>query len=240
MTITRGSTWTDANTAVGSSGTLTTGAAAATAGRTVLVFIRNGTGGSAPGTPTDTAGNTYTLLTSDTSNDPQMWVYVAKNITGNASNQIQSTFTDIVFAWLYAVEYDGCDTTTPQDIYGVNTGTATDCVSTSLTTSQSGDVLVMAVSQAALTTYTAGTDFTLISGAIGTGGSNYGGIEEYITTTQLSAYTAHITSGSSAGFTTIWVALKPAGGGGVSTTPPRIQSGGQCLGLLLWEANGLC
>jgi hypothetical protein len=194
--------------------TITLPATSHTTGNCIVVFTRDST--LIPSTITDTAGNTYTKLAENTTQDPHMSVWIAKNITGNASNVISLNFSgSTAYVWGYSIEYSGLDASSPEDTYGTNTQTATtDCQSSSLSTAQSSEVLIMAASQPALTTYTAGTDFTLIEGSIGSGGMNFGGIEEYITSGALSSYTAHITAADSATPTTCWVALKAAGGGG--------------------------
>ena len=71
-----------------------------------------------------------------------------------------------------------------------------------------GTALVLGASQPAFATYSAGTDFTLIDGTLGSGG-NIGGAEDYIPAGTLSSYVAHITSDASATGGTMWATLEP-------------------------------
>ena len=203
-----------------------TGAFAATNGNAIVVFIRSGgAGGSLNVTSvTDTAGNTYTQRVTNFDRDPSMWVYVAKNITGHATNVVTVNISGTTsYTWAFAVEYAGVDAD-PEDVYPSNDDTAaTDLVTNSITTNFHEEVVVLGGSQDTLSTFTAGTDFTLIDGAIGnvTLGGTFGGVEEYITGSALGGYTGHMTSDTSAQYCIVGVTLKQAG-----ATPVVSGSGG--------------
>lgn len=203
---------------VGSSFTVATAAWSATAGNTIVLIIRANDAGVAMTSVLDTALNTYTLVDSSTATDPSMFMYVAKNITGNAVNVVTATFTaGHPYLWIYAIEYSGLHATTPVDTQDHKTGTGvTDLVTNAFSTAQASEVVLVGASQNDFAVYTAGTDFSLIDGSIGAGA--YGGLEEYITSGTLTTHTAHITSTKTAQYTTVTGAFKAAAGG---ATPVR-------------------
>lgn len=196
---------------------IATAAMSVTIGNWIVVIVRGYEGGNNQDITTlvDTAGNTYTFRAEYRGADPYMWSYTAPVTTAHATNVVTATFDiTISFRWIVAIEYSGI---TSFDLAGVNNAAlgGSDLVSTAITTAQDEEVLVMGGSQAAFTTFTAGADFTLIDGALG-GANTYGGIEERITTSDLSSYTAHLTSDTSgANWSTAWIALK-----GAADVPP--------------------
>lgn len=183
-----------------------------TTGNTIVVAIRcagiNGVT-ETPGTPsgvTDSAGNTYTLRVSDVTQDPNMFIYSCDNITGGASVTVTAAMPDPDnFAWIAAVEYSGLATSSALDTTDHKTGTGvTDIVGNAITAAQASELVFCAVSQNNVTTYTAGTDFTLIDGAI----CSAGGIQEYLTSGTLSSYVPHITSGVTNNYTLVTASFK--------------------------------
>lgn len=194
----------------------------ATTGNLIVVVVRCGTNGLVSSV-TDTAGNTYVEAISSTGQDPKIFIYYAKNITGHATNVVTVNFSPSAeFSWACAVQYSGLDTVSPVDAIDVKTGTGvSDLVSDPFSTAREG-VVVLGASQATFTTYTAGADFTLIDGAIGNNvGDNFGGVEERITTGSLSSYTAHITSGATNAYTVGLVAFKAV----IAATGPMLFRG---------------
>ena len=163
--------------------------------------------------------NTYTSAgATPGSPNPTMFSYYAKNITGTSANIVVTVVGTPNFAWGYFIEFSGIDTTAPLDVTNDKTGTGvTDIVSDAITTAQTGAV-VGGVSQPAFTTYTAGANYTLADGAIGTG--PYGGVEYRITSSALSSEVQHITSGSTAGYSFTVIALKDSGGGAAALSNP--------------------
>src|SRR5688500_6029731 len=98
---------------------ISTGTFAATAGNLIAVLIRIG-GEGVVSSITDTAGNTYTLATSDTSWDPNLLCYYAKNITGHATNAVTVNFSpSALYSWAFAIQYSGLNTTSPLDVIEV-------------------------------------------------------------------------------------------------------------------------
>jgi hypothetical protein len=195
--------------------TLATPAFNATTGNHITVCIRNR--GAAISSVVDTAGNTYTQRQSDATVDPNMFLYTADNITGNASNVVTVTQASQSYSWVIAVEYSGL-AASAYDTSGKRFAnySGTDVTSSGdITTANSGELVLLFTSENAFRDYTAGTDFTLIDGSFPTLSANhFGGAEEYIVSGTLSSYTGHITdSGSTAqNHGVMWVALKAAAG----------------------------
>lgn len=206
--------------ATGSASTLSTGSYTSTTGNLLVAATR---GDGAALTSIADGTNTFTKITESAASDPRLSIWYAKNITGVTHTFDATWASNASYRWLYVIEYSGAHTTTPLDISGSNTGSGTtDLVSTAFTTTQTDEVIVLAGSQNALTTYTAGVDFTLIDGSIGTGGQFYGGIEEFITTTIKTTYTAHLTSGVTNPYATIWASFISAVQGGAATWGPLL------------------
>lgn len=175
-------------------------------GSTVVVFWRGGGSGGTV-TVTDTLGNTYTQVASDSSHDPTLRVFVASGVTGGPSNIITVSFSATTFVWATACQYVGVGPLLTSGVLAAAGGT-TDLTSGPITTG-APVVLVVAAGQNSVTTYTAGTDFQLIDGSIDAPTAFFfGGLEEYITPTALSAYTAHITSGVTNQSTVAWAAFQ--------------------------------
>jgi len=198
---------------------IVTGTFAATSGNLIVVFIRIG-GTGAFSSITDTAGNTYTLAISDTSRDPNLLCYYAKNITGHATNAVTVNFSpSALYSWVFAAQYSGLDTSSPLDVTEAKLGTGvTDIVADAITTAQDNEVVLAAVSQNNFTNYTAGADFTLVDGGIGdSGGNNFGGVQQRITSAVLSSYVTHITSGVTNNYTMLVVSFKEASATAVYT-----------------------
>lgn len=195
---------------------IATGAFNAATGNLIVVFIRLG-GEGAFSSISDTAGNTYVEAISDITQDPRLYCYYAKNITGNANNVVTVNFSPSgMYSWAYAVQYSGADTISPLNVIEAKTGIGvTDIVADAITTTVDGEVVVAATSQNNFTTYTAGADFTLLDGNIGdSSGNNFGGVQEYIPAGTLSNYVTHITSGVINPYTILVVSFKPAAAGG--------------------------
>ena len=221
MAITRVNTKEKASGGGGAS-TLTTPTFSATTGNLIVVGIRTAASGESISSVSDTAGNTYTSIDSNTTQDPHMRIYYAKNITGNASNAVTVTLSvSATFFWIQALEYSGCDTTAPLDIHGNTTGTGTtDLTTSAFTTTNANEVVILWASQNNFATYSAHTDslsntWTLIAGNIGNAdtGNGFGGSEEFIASSTLSSDTAHITSTVTNQYTIVWASFIAASSG---------------------------
>lgn len=216
----------------GTGATLTaTFGSSVTAGNLIVVGYRADTNGTL--TVSDTFGSTYTLRTSDVSQNPSMYLYDAV-LASSGSNTVSIANTaSPSFGWVFAIEVTS-NTASPFDVAHANPGAAsTDNTSAATTTAQAIEYVVMFSSQPAFATYSAANDsaghtWTLINGAFGGGGNNFGGVEEFITASAFASVTAHLTSTSGAAFTTVLAAYKDSGGGGggfFGSPLPVIQAG---------------
>lgn len=176
------------------------------AGSTIVVGCYNNSSGATMSSVSD-GTNTYSLVSSNNSHSPSMFLYRAKNVSAGTFT-ITATFGAAeTFKACYAVEYRNTNTTEPNDVTGNDNaaGAATDLVSDAFSTSDTQEVVVMIGGVSVCATMTAGTDFTMVDGEIGTtpcGSKGLMGFEERITSGTLSSYTAHMTSTDSAQFTT--------------------------------------
>lgn len=181
------------------------------AGNLLIAIVRVASSG-VVSSVTDSQGNTWTLRASNVGVDPKLYLYSA--VAGASSaNTVTATFsTTANFRWLFCVEYAGADAfDVADDKNGTN---ATDLVSDPFSTTAAG-VVVLAGSQNGFAVYTAGADFTIVDGSIGSGTSFFGGVEERITSGSLSSYTGHLTSNVGAGlnYVTVTAAFTAAAGG---------------------------
>jgi len=110
----------------------------------------------------DTAGNTYTKVTSIKDSYDTIECWYAKNITGNANNVVTATYSDSVdYRTITVDQYSGCDTSTPLDQYNTGTGNDTAPTTGNITTTAADEVLVAGVYLRVSKTITAGTNYTL-------------------------------------------------------------------------------
>lgn len=180
----------------------------------LIVIIARADGLTPPTSVADTLGTTYTNRISQSASgtsDPTIHVY--SGVLGSSgTNAITITWpAPAQYKWVIAIEYNAGSGTwvAPFDAaVGSTTTGVTDIAGSAITTSQASTVVIMAASQGAFTTYTAGTDFTLISGTLGGGGNNFGGAQERITSGVLTSYVSHITSGSTTLNSAVVVAFK--------------------------------
>lgn len=187
--------------------------ASTTTGNTILVTIR--TANVSVLTSVTVGGQSCTLVDSQISTNPLMFVYKAENITGAAGVTATVVWagTD-TYAWICADEYNFVPTSNVVDTHYVGTGnTTSDLTVTGITTNAAAETVFVIASQANFATMSAGTDFTLRQAAIVLAG----GIEDYKPAGTLSGYTAHFTSSVTDAYTMIVVTLKTTGGGGGGT-----------------------
>ena len=185
---------------VGSGSTATTLSPAfsgnVTAGNMLVVVVRAGafTPSSTP-TVSDSRGTVYALAaaTTSTNQDPKLWLFHGL-APSTGANTVSVTFPDDRgYRWVYALEYSGAH---GLDVaHGKHTSPgSTSLVSNAFSTVAAESLVLLAASQNNFGTYTAGTSFTLVDGSIGAGSEFFGGVEEYITSSALTNYTAGITS----------------------------------------------
>lgn len=197
-----------------SASSIATGATSSTTGNLICVFVRRDPSGTITSV-TDTAGNTYTSVVENTTGNPYLKCFYAKNITGNASNVVTAAFSGTIgYVWIHAIEVSGLDTSAPLDVYDDKDGTGTTSLVTDAITTASAGIILAAASQSGITDYTAGSSFTLTNGGIGSGGIHYGGAEYYITSGSVSSFTPGITSGITSHYVMIAAAFKDAAAAG--------------------------
>jgi hypothetical protein len=116
-----------------------------TAGNLLVVGCRNGTTTNNPTSVTDTAGNTFTLITgANPGAAGRLTVFYAKNVTGNASDIPRCNYSPSeAYQSVSVIQYSGASTTAPLDTSATGTnGAGTSVVSGTFTTATAKEVLV--------------------------------------------------------------------------------------------------
>jgi len=143
--------------------TIAAPAANHTSGNLLVVFVGMNSSSVTVSSIADTAGNTYTKVTSikDSEINDTIECWYAKNITGNANNVVTATFSGSVgYRTITVDQYSGCDTSAPLDQYNTGTGENTAPITGNITTTAANEVLVAGVYLRAFRTITAGTNYT--------------------------------------------------------------------------------
>lgn len=186
-----------------------------TAGNLLVVVIRtaNDTTISAP----TATGVTFTQRVDYAAANPAIRIYSGV-VSSTGSKTVNATFDPAAgYIWMAVLEYSftnawaycASGSGTTRDTSG------TELSSSSITTDYAEGVVVLAASQADLGDYTVGTDFTLRSGVLGSGGTHFGGVEDYLPGVALSGYTGTITSSINAttyNATVAWASFTAASG----------------------------
>jgi hypothetical protein len=190
-----------------------------TSGNYIIVCVRNGTSGDELTGVTDTLGTSYSEAIKDSGQDPSLYIYYGK-LTSSGTNAVTGAFgVSANYAFVYAIEVSGLAASSALDATNANTGSGvTDLTSGAFSTAQADEYVLLLASQNNLYTYTVGADFTLVDGSIPTNPGDFGGIEERITSSTLSSYTAHITSSGSGSYVVLVATFKGAASG--STPSP--------------------
>ena len=175
---------------------------------TIVVACREGTSGTgiSPSSVTDTAGNSYTLIrTSSQGTARESGVFVATNVVAS-TNTI--TFTWGVSATLAIVALEFANAASVEASVTNSTGnTAVTTISSgSITTTNNGDLLILAADAASdETTWTAGSGYT-----IPVNGATPREAVEYFIAGAAGAYSTSISDNVSASLDSIYLALSPA------------------------------
>lgn len=133
------------------------------AGNLNVVFCSHNGATAAASSVTDTAGNTYSALTSR-ANTVYGRIFYAKNTVGHAANVATCNLSaGAVARSVITMEYSGIDTSTPFDVEASGqVGGNTTVTSGAFTTTQANEVVVAFVrSVGTQGTFTAGANFTL-------------------------------------------------------------------------------
>jgi hypothetical protein len=141
---------------------ITTGNFVATAGNTLVLFVSSYTGAGYKNISTiaDTAGNTYTLVTSVTyDTNLKMWVYKSVGILGSATNNITVTFDgQDSYPTIAVNQYSGA---TGVDLYGSTSAIGTSVSINTATTNYANETIVAGVRLNGPGTRTAGSGYTI-------------------------------------------------------------------------------
>lgn len=167
---------------------------------------------------TDTAGNTYTKLYTvhDTADYNSCEVWIASNITGNASNVITGHDSGSNIVGGIAYELAGVVTSSPVDQHGTKVQSYTSATITntlSAATTNANDIVLTFMSKDSTGTWTADSNYTNTV----TTNTNQAFIAQTRIVSSTSAYSVTETSSAAAGFAGVIVALKGASGGGGGT-----------------------
>lgn len=181
-----------------------------TTGNTVLVMWRSCDPTlSAPFSMTD-ASNTYALAGSQAAagNNPALYAYYKVNIAGG-NTVITAGSPAGCYSYLFAVEISSTYQVFGSFVSSTGTG-VTDIPSAAITTARPG-LLITFATQNNFSTYTAGTDYTIIDGGIvGAGGA------EYYVAPALTTYVSHLTSDISNIYAVVTVSFLTAAQAGMT------------------------
>ncbi len=163
------------DTGGGAATSIQTGTVSLTAGNTVYAFTswKNASCAAVTTAITDVAGNTFTqvgIYHSDASSAICSSQWMAKNVTGNASNQYTATAsTSVSDLSVSVLQASGGNPTTPSDTGAIAVGDtglipSTSTTTSSFTTTYAWDLLVSGLSAYAYSgTFTADTGYTINS-----------------------------------------------------------------------------
>lgn len=166
-------------------------------GHLLVVFARGGILSSHVVRPTiaDSLGTIYNFAGASVGigQDPKLWCFWGF-APASGANTVTVTWPDgQATRWVFALEYSSTVAFPGVDDKFGSAG-PTDLTSDPVFTTVDETLVLLAVSQNNYGTYTSGVDFTLVDGAIGGDGLNFGGVQEFVTTAPLASYTAHITT----------------------------------------------
>ena len=151
--------------------TVTSGATATTTGNLLVVAIRWGNVNCAGETSTalmDTAGDTFTIVGScaQPPDGVAEFMFVAKNITGNAANVVIATGALSSFNTINVMEFSGLNHSTPLDQSAQGAVNFTTVTSGSFTTTSANEVLAACAEFSSTgNTFTPESGYTLSSGS---------------------------------------------------------------------------
>lgn len=174
---------------------------------------------------TDTAGNTYTATTSspftNVGGTNRQAIWYAKNITGNASNQVTATFAaSYAYLTITVYEFSGCDTVAPFIADSTGTSASGTAIATGTLTLSTSSVIVAIYESDAGPGSTGGTGYTK-----NTADDNGFISDEYHITSTSEAASA--TGAGSAGWGILGAAFVSSGG------PPPAAAPAPCVLRLL-------
>jgi hypothetical protein len=169
------------------------------AGNLVVVFCRVSQTATTI-TVSDTAGNTYTSITSETYGGPtdRIQAFYAKNTTANAANIVSCNYSPgVQYVAVDALQYSGASTSSPLDQFATGSSDSfspgTNGQTNNVTTTVANEVLVAGINIGlGGNIYTQGTGYTLRSTNPSTDASE----DDIVTTTQTSHATISWNNGA--------------------------------------------
>lgn len=200
---------------------------AQTAGNLNLVLYASDNVGS-PNTPTDTAGNSYTPVTSVAANGVRMHAWVCPSIHSAlaGANTVTLTYTGAPsFPELWIFEISGCATSSPVDQSAIATAasSATADSGNTPTTTNANDFLIGYCFTLGNSS-SAGSTYTIIGSITG-----FGALAEQKTVSSTGAFNATTNLSGPAAWAQLVIALKSlgAGGGSVAFVAGRVPAVGR-------------
>jgi hypothetical protein len=193
-----------------------------TANNLIIVATR---GFTTAATITDTRGTAYAVATTSSGAEIMRIYYGVIPTTG--ANTVTTTWTgpNTDWTWVCAVEVSGLATANVLDWAGFTLTTGTSNMQLpGITTTQNEEYVFVAATQENIGTYTAGTNFSLVKGDIGTNPNYYGGIEDRVTTSTLTNYSAPIISSIANNGVMVGATFKSVDTGGGGPPPPGTKT----------------
>jgi len=201
---------------------------AVSAGDALVVSCRSG-GSTAANAPTDTAGDTFTLATSNTQGSVGVLsTWLAYNVTSSASETITCNYpSSLPYRTILVWDVAGAKTSgTPLDVAvsNVDGSASTSCRSASFTTAVSGEAVLMSCAADNLNVnWTPDTGYACDACT-----SDMAASQHQIVTGTLAASTATLTMNGSNNWIALLVTLEPAGSPPPVTMVPRHYGGTIC------------
>jgi hypothetical protein len=179
-----------------------------TAGNYIIVVTRNDPSGGLISSITDTLSTQYNKIVANAA-VPYVELWYGK-LASSGTNAVTVHWASTNYCWTIAIEVSGLAPTAANvvDTFDSVTRTGvTDITSNPITTTQAVEYIILGVSQG-FATYAEGANFTMIDPALPTTGSDYGGVEEFITSSIQTTFTCHITSTDTAAGAVVVAAFK--------------------------------
>lgn len=191
------------------------GSTNATSGWTATVACKTFENTSVHSAPTDTAGNTYTQLTTADANHVDwghITMWIAPNITGNAANVVTCHFTAATYDAVIVIYAADGATSSPADVqFTTTTGSGSPVTSNTFTTTNADDIIIAcAGSSSGGSTFSSitigGSSGTLVTSA--TADTGEAGCGYRVVTSTQSNITAVMANGAFSNAKVVGVAVK--------------------------------
>lgn len=214
-----------------------------------IVIVRNWNGGAAVLNVQDTRGTSYVNVCGVPVGSPDVSLYLyAGSIPTTGANTVTVNFASsaTVYAWVQVIEVSFNGATASLSTAHRRDAVPAALVQSSLPFTTAGPAyVIMAASMGDVTTYSVGSDtaahaWTLLNGTLGSGGSTYGGSQEYVTTGVLDNVTVSINSSAATQpYAVVLAAFRGVtttsltGTGATGLTEADIRAGGKTIVITL-------